>query len=108
VSDKSRGSVVDREQLLNDLLAADPQPGELVYVARRGGDYCWDRADEGASLGDDDGADAWIFYSWQRTLGNPETARAMFSDLLDEMESMTGCTGDRCRWPLDEPWPRAH
>jgi len=100
--------MVDREQLLNDLLIADPQPGELIYVARRGGDYCWERADEGASWGRDDGADAWIFYSWQRTLGGPGAAREMFTDLLDEMESMTGCTGDRCRWPLDEPWPRTH
>lgn len=100
--------MVDREQLLNDLLTADPQPGELVYVARRGADYCWERADQATSLEFDDRADAWIFYSWQRTLGDPDTARAMVSDLLEEMESMTGQVGDRCRWPLDEPWPQGH
>jgi len=77
-------------------------------VARRGDVYCWARADDGTPLEGQDGADAWIFYGLQRTLGDPYAARAMFTDLLDEMESMTGCTGERCRWPLDEPWPRAH
>jgi hypothetical protein len=33
--------------------------------------------------------------------------RALFDDLLAELESMVDRT-DRCRWPVDEPWPHAH
>ena len=99
---------MDRGELLSDLLGADPQPGDLVYVERRGPSYLWERANEGEMSERADGADAWIFYLWQRTLGDPDSARALLDDLLDEMESMTGSVGDRCRWPLDTPWPPAH
>jgi hypothetical protein len=30
-----------------------------------------------------------------------------FDDLLAELESMAGAA-DRCRWPVDEPWPHQH
>ncbi len=99
---------MDREQLLKDLLTADPKPGDLVYVERRGDAYRWERADGGDPLGHSAHADAWIFYSWQRPAGDADEGRAMLDDLLAEMESMTGCVGDRCRWPLDEPWPLQH
>jgi len=99
---------VDREQLLSTILTADPQPGELVYVERRGDSYSWHREGDGEQPTPPDPADAWIYYSWQRVLGKRETASAMLDDLLAEMETMTGCGGDRCRWPLDEPWPMEH
>ncbi len=99
---------MDREQLLNDLVIADPQPGELVYVERTGDTYCWARAADDSAVEHSDGADAWMFYSWQRRLGDHDDAQAMLDDLLDEMETMTGCVGDRCRWSLDDPWPRTH
>ncbi len=56
MSDKSRGRAVDREQLLSDLVAADPQPGELVYIERRANAYHWERASSDGLLGLADGA----------------------------------------------------
>lgn len=99
---------VDREQLLSTLLTADPQPGELVYVERRGDSYAWHRPSDAEQPALPDQADAWMYYSWQRPLGDHDTARAMLDDLLAEMESMTGCGPDRCRWPLDQPYPLRH
>lgn len=99
---------VDRDELLSSLLAADPQPGEFVYVERRGDSYAWHRPADGDPPATTEPADAWIYYSWQRSLGDSETARAMLEDLLAEMDSMTGAGPDRCRWPLDQPYPRAH
>lgn len=99
---------VDRDQLLSTLLAADPQPGDLVYVARRGDTYTWHCTGGGELPAQPEPADAWIYYSWQRPLGDSDAARAMVEDLLAEMESMTGCGNDRCRWPLDQPYPLGH
>ncbi|MEU7140259.1 hypothetical protein ABZ942_12480 [Nocardia sp. NPDC046473] len=95
---------VDREQLLDAILTADPQPGDLVYVERRGHSYGW----HGGGECPPGAADTWIYYCWQHTVGDRETAREMLDDLLAEMESMIGSGADRCRWPLDEPWPRTH
>jgi hypothetical protein len=44
----------------------------------------------------------WISTAWH--LDEPERLRAFFDDLLAELESMAD-TADRCRWPIDEPWP---
>ena len=101
---------MDREQLLSSLLAADPQPGDLVYVERRGDSYSWNLTGDGDTPATPDAglADTWIYYSWQRSLGDAGAARAMLDDLLAEMESMTGAGPDRCRWPLDQPYPLAH
>jgi hypothetical protein len=33
--------------------------------------------------------------------------RPFFDDLLAELESMAA-GADRCRWPVDEPWPHFH
>ena len=38
---------------------------------------------------------------------DPERLRAFFDDMLAELESMADKT-DRCRWPIDEPWPHSH
>lgn len=99
---------MDREQLLRTILTADPQPGDLVYVERRGDSYAWHGAVDDEWQAPQNAADAWIYYSWQRTIGDHESARAMLDDLLAEMESMIGSGADRCRWPLDEPWPHGH
>lgn len=99
---------MDREQLLTTIVSADPQPGDLVYVERRGDSYAWHRATDREWQLPPDPADSWIYYSWQRAIDDHTTARQMLEDLLAEMESMTGCGADRCRWPLDEPWPRTH
>ena len=99
---------MDREQLLSAILTADPQPGELVYVERRGDSYAWHGAGDGELRAPQDPPDTWIYYSWQRTLGDRTAARTMLDDLLAEMEAMTGSGADRCRWPLDQPWPWTH
>lgn len=99
---------MDRKQLLSAILTADPQPGDLVYVERRGASYGWRQATDSQQPAPTDAADAWMYYSWQRPLGDHASARAMLDDLLAEMESMTGCGPDRCRWPLDEPYPLRH
>lgn len=99
---------MNREQLVSNILTADPQPGELVYVERRGESYAWHQSGVAVHTDLADPPDAWIYYSWQRALGDPAAARAMLDDLLAEMESMTGCGDDRCRWPLDQPYPPGH
>lgn len=99
---------MDREELLTSILTADPQPGDLVYLERRGSSYGWRPASDGGPPSVPDPADSWIYYSLQRTLSDRDAAGALLDDLLAEMESMTGCGADRCRWPLDEPWPRPH
>jgi len=99
---------VDREQLVSTILTADPAPGDLVYVERREDSYAWHRPGDGDLPPSQDQPDAWIYYSWQQPLGDTEAARAMVEDLLAEMESMTGHGDDRCRWPLDQPWPLTH
>ena len=38
---------------------------------------------------------------------DPERLRAFFDDVMAELESMAGGP-DRCRWPIDEPWPHSH
>ena len=50
--------------------------------------------------------DAWMTFSapWP---WDPQRLRAFFDDLLAELESMVA-RADRCRWPLDEPWPHMH
>ncbi|WP_433658950.1 hypothetical protein ACQPW1_42480 [Nocardia sp. CA-128927] len=97
---------MDREQLLNTILTVDPQPGDLVYVERRGNSYAYHGGGEGPA--GQEPADTWIYYCWQRAVGDRVAAREMLDDLLAEMESMIGSGADRCRWPLNEPWPRTH
>jgi hypothetical protein len=48
--------------------------------------------------------DVWMSFSAAWPLDEPTRLRAFFDDLLAELESMAD-TADRCRWPIDEPWP---
>jgi hypothetical protein len=101
--------VLNRDELGQDMLAHPPEPGDLVYVERRGDEYGWRRIEPGVDeLGPGDGPqpDAWIYYSggWS---DDPTKWDAFFDDLLAELESMTG-GADRCRWSLDDPWPHGH
>lgn len=103
-----------REELFSAILAARPTGDDVVYVERRGEDYAWSRAPLDANMpsegtGGEPKPDVWIYYSgqWPAENGEPDRWRAFLDDLLDEMESMAGGM-DRCRWPLDEPWPRQH
>jgi hypothetical protein len=104
---------MDRAQLLAEMAEAGPGPQEAVVVERRGHDYRWRRLELGA---DPDlawgrqpgsGADAWIFYSGPWPADRPGDLPGFLEDLLAEMESMCG-GADRCRWPLDQPYPVRH
>ena len=92
-----------------------PARDDVVYLARSGDDYDWCavRIDEATgAFGDPipprghSGPDTWMSFSadWPK---NREELRAFFGDLLAELESMA-TRADRCRWPVGEPWPRAH
>lgn len=102
---------MDRAQLLAELAGAGNQPGEAVFVERRGEDYRWRCLPPGAvpALAPDElpGPDAWIVYSGPWPADRPEDLFPFLEDLLAEMESMCGAA-DRCRWPLDEPYPAGH
>ncbi|MQA13522.1 MAG: hypothetical protein GEV09_04930 [Pseudonocardiaceae bacterium] len=92
------------------MLAERPEPGELVYVERRGDSYTWCRAGVGTVVtGPDAGdplPDAWVYYGG-RWPDEPDRMPAFFDDLLAEMEAAAGGE-DRCRWSLDDPWPHGH
>jgi len=102
---------MDRAQLLAELADAGTQPGEAVFVERRGADYRWSRLPPGEvpvlAAYELPGPDAWIVYCGPWPAGRPADLVPFLEDFLAEMESMCG-GADRCRWPLDEPYPPGH
>jgi len=102
---------VDEEQLLVAIIDARPGPADVVYVERRGDEYgCRVTGpEEDLLIGGGAGGfpDVWIYWSGEWPADDADRQRAVFADLLEEMESMAGGS-DRCRWPLDEPWPHRH
>jgi hypothetical protein len=100
---------MNREELFASIVAARPGREDIVYLERRGDSYNWrivpldDVVDVTSAESD---PDVWLSFSatWPE---NPDRTRAFFDDLLAELESMASRT-DRCRWPLDEPWPHSH
>jgi hypothetical protein len=100
---------MDRSRLISEITAAEISPHEVVYVERRGDDYRWTRLGPAspAVQPSNPAPDAWIFYSGPWPSGRPAELPAFAEDLLAEMESMTG-GADRCRWPLDQPYPHWH
>jgi len=99
-----------RTDLLGAILAAPPAAGELLYIARLGNGYTCRRIPAGATLAppaNADEAEAWIYYGGPLPVDDPSRCAAVLDDLLAELESMTGGI-DRCRWPLDQPWPHGH
>jgi len=87
-----------------------PEPGDVVYIERRGEEYSWRQTAAGADGLALDSAtlpDSWICYSGEWPLDDAERWQAFCDDLLAEMESMAGGP-DRCRWSADDPWPRGH
>ena len=101
-----------REELFDALRAAHPADDDPVYLQRSGEDYAWSHVQAGADMFDArPGAaalpDAWLYYSGRWPNGDTGRWRAFFEDLLAEMEAMAG-GADRCRWPLDDPWPHSH
>jgi hypothetical protein len=102
---------MNRDELFASIGAACPDRGDTVYLERRGDSYSWRIMPldavviETSSTAPDD-PDVWMCLSasWPE---DPTRARAFFDDLLAELESMAD-RGDRCRWPLDDPWPHSH
>ncbi len=100
---------MDRARLLADIAEAVIAPEDVMFIGRWGTDYRWSAGsqlpfpalDPGSSPG------AWIFYSGPWPAGRPEDLPCFLEDLLAEMESMCG-GADRCRWPLDQPYPAGH
>ncbi len=99
---------MDRSEFFASLAAAAPRHEDIVYVERCGTTYSWQRATPGTEPPvPSPAADVWIYFSGPWPREDPVRLRAFCEDLLAEMESMAG-GDDRCRWPLDQPWPMAH
>jgi hypothetical protein len=96
--------------LITTLVANWPEPGEIVYIERRGDSYAVRRlGTDGAfplPASDESLPDSWIYYSgWQAHHQND--LPAFFDDLFAEMDAAAG-GHDRCRWSPDDPWPHGH
>ncbi len=99
---------MDRAELFAELAKSPPEPADIVYVERRGVSYDWQLMGTGAQAPTSaTGADVWMYFSGAWPREDPEATSAFCEDMLAEMESMAG-GADRCRWPLDEPWPHLH
>lgn len=94
-----------REELSESLRAARPAMGDSLYIERRGDEYRWSEGNGLESVATL--PDAWISYTGRWPVDHDEEWREFFSDLIAELESMTG-NADRCRWPLDDPWSHHH
>jgi hypothetical protein len=99
---------MNRQELFASIVAARPGREDPVYLERRGDSYSWRIVplDSVVTETPSDDPDVWMCFSanWPE---DPARVRAFFDDLLAELESMAS-RADRCRWPLDEPWPHSH
>ncbi len=103
---------MNRDQLFTAIVAACPDRDDIVYLERRGDDYDWQlvRVGDpavGPSISTSTGPDVWMSFSARWPVDDPGRLRAFFDDVMAELESMAGGL-DRCRWPIDEPWPHTH
>jgi len=99
---------MDRAELFDSLGQALLNPEDIVYVERRGAQYSWHRVIPGAVPPTSSaGADVWMYFSGDWPKNDSERRETFCEDMLAEMESMAG-GDDRCRWPLDQPWPQMH
>ena len=85
-----------RDELFASIVATRPGRDDLVYLERCGDTYNWRMATAAEMPSSATSPDVWMAFSAAWPL-----------DLLAELESMAD-TADRCRWPLDEPWPHHH
>jgi hypothetical protein len=98
------------DELFASIGANRPGRDDVVYLERRGDEYrWWIVPPDGAThpvRGEQPDPDAWMSFSaaWPH---EPQRLRVFFDDLLAELES-TVAGADRCRWPVDEPWPHFH
>jgi hypothetical protein len=111
--DELRRREVDRARLLAELAHAGHRSGDVVFIERCGDEYRWSRLppEEASRLtpGQRPGPDpdAWMAYTGPWPSDRPAEMPGFLEDLLAEMESMCG-GADRCRWPLDQPYPHGH
>ncbi|HEY4019160.1 MAG TPA: hypothetical protein VGM75_10765 [Pseudonocardiaceae bacterium] len=101
---------MNRTDLFASIVAAGPGSDDVVYLERRGDAYAWHTvaaADQRWDFSGQDGPDVWMYFHGAWPLDDPARLQLFFDDLLEELESMAG-GADRCRWPLDEPWPHTH
>ena len=95
-----------RDELSASIVAAGLGRDDIVYLERTGDSYNWRLVGAEKPLATTR-ADVWMSFSAAWPLDEPARLHAFFDDLLAELESMAD-SADRCRWPLDEPWPHRH
>lgn len=93
-----------RDEVFASIVATRPGRDDLVYLERCGDSYDWRMVTDAETPSAAPGPDVWISISAAWPLDEPAQLRAFFHDLLAELESMVD-TADRCRWPVDDPWP---
>ena len=101
---------MNREELLTSIAATRPGRDDTVYLERRGNEYDWQLVPAGANTGwpsADASPDVWMSFSAAWPVDDPDRLRMFFDDVIAELESMAG-GADRCRWPIDRPWPHFH
>jgi hypothetical protein len=98
---------VTRDELFASIVAAGPGRDDLVYLERSGDTYHWRMVTDAEMSSSATAPDVWMSFTADWPLDEPARLRAFFDDLLAELESMAD-TADRCRWPIDEPWPHHH
>lgn len=99
---------MDRAELFASLAEAAPSIADIVYVERRGTAYSWHQVTPGAETPmPSSGPDVWMYFSGAWPQDDPVGLQAFCADMVAEMESMAG-GDDRCRWPLNQPWPMRH
>jgi len=100
---------VNPDELFRSIVAARPGRDDILYLERRGSAYAWRMVVDGSGQEQSGTSfpDAWMYFSAKWPLDDADLLQAFFDDLLAELESMGGGV-DRCRWPLDEPWPHMH
>lgn len=99
---------MNANELLTSIAAACPGRDDVVYLERRGSEYDWRLVSAGTAAPiAGTTPDVWMSFSAAWPVDEPDRLRAFFDDVLAELESMAGGV-DRCRWPIDEPWPHSH
>lgn len=103
---------MNRDELFTSIAAARPGRDDIVYLERRGTEYDWRIVPvDGVAVDTTPSAqaspDVWMSFSAAWPVDDPGRMRAFFDDMIAELESMAD-RADRCRWPIDEPWPHSH